>query len=198
MDSKTNTEASAKFPNLKWAQRKDMIFITIDLPDAKDPVIDLNPVGPVLKFDCTVKEQKYAFTLDLYQEVINEESKWNLKGRNILLNIVKKDKEAEYWPRLMKEKVKNPHISVDWSRWIEEEDEDEPGMNNDLMGDFDPDQMNNFGMGGYGDSDDEEEEEIDQPEEAKADLDDLDDDAEADTAPKTVDAGTSPQPSEAT
>jgi hypothetical protein len=49
----------------------------------------------------------YAFDITLFAEVDVESSKWNTKGRNIILNIVKKDTEAEHWPRLTKDKVKN-------------------------------------------------------------------------------------------
>ena len=52
----------------------------------------------------------YGFDLTLFAEVNMDESKWNTKGRNIILNIVKADKDAEYWPRLTKDKVKNAHI----------------------------------------------------------------------------------------
>ena len=43
-----------------------------------------------------------------------EDSRWNTKGRNIILNIAKANTDAEYWPRLTKEKVKNTHIQADW------------------------------------------------------------------------------------
>ena len=49
----------------------------------------------------------YAFDIQLFEEVDMEASKWNTKGRNIILNIVKKNQEQEYWPRLTKDKVKN-------------------------------------------------------------------------------------------
>ena len=28
-------------PNIKWAERKDKLFVTIELSDVKDPVINL-------------------------------------------------------------------------------------------------------------------------------------------------------------
>ena len=36
-------------PNLKWAQRKDRVFLTIDLADISNEKIDLNAAGD-LKF----------------------------------------------------------------------------------------------------------------------------------------------------
>ena len=50
---------------------------------------------------------EYAFDMELFGEVNVEESKWNTKGRNIIVNITKKDQEAEYWPRLTKGMTRN-------------------------------------------------------------------------------------------
>ena len=85
--------------------------------------------------------------------------------QKIILNLSKKDKEKdtdEWWPRLQKEKVKNQLITIDWSKWIDPDasDEDEkPAAAG--MGDFDPNQMQDFNMGGEmgDDSDDEDGEE---------------------------------------
>jgi hypothetical protein len=52
----------------------------------------------------------FGFDLELFDLASIEESKWNTKGRNIILNLVKKNQDAEYWPRLTKDKTKNPHI----------------------------------------------------------------------------------------
>jgi hypothetical protein len=105
----------------------------------------------------------YGFDLALFGAVSVEESKWNTKGRNIILNIVKANSEDAYWPRLTKEKVKNTHIQADWAKWVDEDEEDEAKP---LGEDWNEDNMNNFGGGAGGqfggpggDSDDEEEEE---------------------------------------
>ena len=114
----------------------------------------------------------YGFDLSLFDAVRVEDSKWNTKGRNIILNIVKADSDAEYWPRLTKDKIKNAHIQADWAKWV---DEDEEAEAKPMGEDWNEDNMNNFGMGGGmggamggmggmqgmegGDSDDDEEEE---------------------------------------
>lgn len=102
----------------------------------------------------------YGFDLTLFDAVNLEESKWNTKGRNIILNIVKANTDASYWPRLTKEKIKNSHIQADWAKWVDEDEEDEAKP---LGEDWNEDNMNNFNMGGgfgdQGDSDDDEEEE---------------------------------------
>ena len=78
--------------------------------------------------------------METFKEIVKEESKWNLKGRNVLLYIQKKEKdEDEWWPRITKDKAKNQNISIDWSRWRDPDDEDEPEHGG--MGDFDPSMM---------------------------------------------------------
>ena len=176
------------FPDLKWAQRSDRLLVTIDLPGATDTKIDLTPEGH-LTFTGKINEVKYGIDLDLYKEVNTDESKWNMKGRNVLLNIIKKDTEDEYWPRITKEKMKHTHIKIDWAKWVDEEDQDE---SSGMGGEHDPDQMNDFGVGDYEDSDDDEEEEVANNEEAHADLDDMDAEEETENAPKTKEAETEP------
>jgi hypothetical protein len=96
--------------------------------------------------------------LQLFDAVKLDESKWNTKGRNIILNIIKADPTAEYWPRLTKDKIKNAHIQADWAKWVDEDEEEEAKP---VGEEWNEDNMNNFNMGGMqgGDSDDEEEEE---------------------------------------
>ena len=60
--------------------------------------------------------------MDMFAELDKDESKWNTKGRSIQLSLIKKDQEAEYWPRLTKEKVKNSRITTDWDKWVEEDE----------------------------------------------------------------------------
>jgi len=33
--------SSSKLPNIKWAERKDRLYITVQLEDAKDPKIEI-------------------------------------------------------------------------------------------------------------------------------------------------------------
>ena len=101
----------------------------------------------MLKFSCSANGQKYLLELETFEAIVKEESAWNVKGRNVLINLSKKDKtqEEEWWPRITKAKVKNQLITIDWSRWKEPDDEEEdagkgaPGGGG--MGDFDPAMM---------------------------------------------------------
>ena len=92
-------------------------------------------------------ETEFGFTMEFFAEIVKEDSAWNTKGRNVIINLAKKDTDAEYWTRLTKAKVKNARIQVDWSKWV---DEDEEGGEADKgMGeDWDPSAMQGFGGGG--------------------------------------------------
>lgn len=96
---------------------------------------------------------KYSFDMELFAPIVKEESKWNLKGRNVMINISKKDKdEEEWWNRLTKSKVKNQLITIDWARWKDVDDAEEPEAagGGQGQGDFDPSMMQGMGGGGGG------------------------------------------------
>mgnify|MGYP006086498835 CR=1 FL=1 len=86
--------------------------------------------------------QKYGFDIELFADVVKDESRWNTKGRNIIFNL--KKKEAESWTRITKEKTKNARINIDWNKWVDSDDEEEEG-DKGMNKDFDPSQMQNFG-----------------------------------------------------
>ena len=68
----------------------------------------------------------FAAELQLHGAVNVDESKWNTKGRNIIMNVAKKEgDDSDFWPRLTKEKMKHPHIHVDWDKWVDEDEEEE-------------------------------------------------------------------------
>ena len=85
--------------------------------------------------------------MEFFAEIDKEESKWNTKGRNIIINLAKKDTDADYWTRLTKNKEKNSRIAVDWSKWCDSDEEDEA---KDVGQDWDPSMMQGFGGGAGG------------------------------------------------
>ncbi len=153
-------------PQTKWAQRKDKLFITFDVTDIKNPVIDIVD-GRILKFHGDTKDHKYALEVELYDEVVKEESKYNLAARNILLDIKKKN-TGPYWPRLLKESTKYNWLNIDWTHYVDEDEEDEQ-TNTPKWG-----EGNNFDFNDMPDEDDEIPVEESKDEAKKNDLDDLD------------------------
>lgn len=60
----------SRHPILKWAQRSDVLFITIDLPDAKDVKLKLEPEGKFY-FSATAGADNLPYEIDicLYDKV---------------------------------------------------------------------------------------------------------------------------------
>ena len=63
--------------------------------------------------------------MEFFANVTKADSKFNTKGRNVVITLAKSDKFTEYWPRLTKEKAKNSQIFVDWDRWCDSDEEDQ-------------------------------------------------------------------------
>ena len=133
-------ETKTQFPMIKWAQRKDRLFITINVVHSKKPIVDLTD-GKRIKYQGTDGTVNYAFDMELYDEISKDESKYTLESRNIFLNLKKKT-SGPYWPRLLKDEKKYHWIEVDWMYFTEEDEEDEatnpnkPGQGFDDMPDM--------------------------------------------------------------
>ncbi|RNF01334.1 hypothetical protein TraAM80_07033 [Trypanosoma rangeli] len=124
------------FPNIFWAQRSEYIFLSIPLQDARNVAVEIID-GRMLHFAATAGERSYGCVLELLHEVSSEESSHVTTPRQIEVKLKKKwpndagDEEAaalcRAWPRLTKDKTKNCHIQVDWSRWKDEDDDTDTG-----------------------------------------------------------------------
>ncbi|CAL9068786.1 unnamed protein product [Musa banksii] len=151
----------SRHPEVKWAQRLDKIYITVQLPDAKDAKVNLEPDG-IFTFSATAGagNSTYELKMDLYDKVNKEASKINVGVRSIFCVVEKAEKG--WWKKLLRGDGKAPHyVKVDWDKWV---DEDANGPGDLDLGGMD---FSNFGnMGGdamdddFEDSDDEEQAEI--------------------------------------
>lgn len=138
--------SGALVPPISWAQRAEYVLLTIALQDTTNVKIELKEEGKVLYFACAAPEGKrYEYTLHFYAPISPEESQHVVRPRQIELKLRKKFRksleEAEEdeveWPRLTAEKTKHPNITIDWSKWKDEDDE--------AAG---PDDLGDFGLGG--------------------------------------------------
>lgn len=161
------------------------MFLTVnahDVSTAEGFSINLTPEGHV---SFTAKNKQgtvsYHFELQLFGEIVVEESKQKVTDLHVQLSIAKKNKTDGHWPRLTRDKVKLLWLSCDWNKWVDEDEEAE-GKG---AGDFGPmDDLPDYGgPEDEGDSDEDEEE-------AKADLGDLEGAAEA--TPPAEEAKTAP------
>eukprot|EP01026_Neomeris_dumetosa_P033034 TRINITY_DN2627_c0_g1_i3.p1 TRINITY_DN2627_c0_g1~~TRINITY_DN2627_c0_g1_i3.p1 ORF type:complete len:159 (-),score=6.81 TRINITY_DN2627_c0_g1_i3:23-445(-) len=117
-----------KTPSLLWAQRKDQLFITVDLQDNKDAKWKLSNTDDgsgQFQFSCTAGESndKYGVELTLYGQIKEEGAKISNTPRNIFFVIPKKE-NGDHWPRLLKESKKEAHVKVDWNNYVDQDDEE--------------------------------------------------------------------------
>jgi len=142
-------------PPVLWAQRKDRLLLTIDLPDIKDPKINIT--STTLTFEGSSQGKVYNLNLELLHEIKPEESKWGVLPRHAQFNLIKK--EPGFWERLLKQSGKHWYLKADWNRWIDEDDDEEGAR------DFDMSELNMGGdlgdMGDFGGGDEDEGEEDD-------------------------------------
>ncbi|XP_062020705.1 RING finger protein ETP1 homolog [Rosa rugosa] len=111
----------SRHPSVKWAQQLDTLYITIELPDAQDVKLTLEPEGKFL-FSATAGAEKtpYVVDLDLYDKIDVNESRYSVGSRNIC-HLVKKA-ENKWWSRLIKQEGKAPgFLKVDWDNWEDEQ-----------------------------------------------------------------------------
>ncbi|WCJ21344.1 Co-chaperone protein p23-1 [Euphorbia peplus] len=176
----------SRHPEVKWAQRVDKVFLTVQLPDAKNAKVNLEPEG-VFKFTASAgaDNNSYELTLELFDKVNVEESKINIGVRSIFCILEKAEKV--WWKKLLRADGKLPHyVKIDWDKWVDEDEDDGQAANVDMGGmDFSNFNMGDMGgmagmggmpgmggmtddMGEFDDSDDEDE--VEQPEGAKGAL----------------------------
>ena len=108
---------------IRWAQRKDKVYLEVQLRDIKGEKIELTEQA--LSFEGQSDKDKYAFSIEMFAAVSKEESKWDKTGYHLLFVLEKSDKDAAFWPRLTKEKVKSQYIVIDWNKWVDEDEEEE-------------------------------------------------------------------------
>ncbi|XWS24887.1 hypothetical protein CRYUN_Cryun27aG0023600 [Craigia yunnanensis] len=159
----------SRHPTVKWAQRSDVIFITIELPDAQDVKLKLEPEGKFF-FSATSGMDKipYEVDMDLHEKIDVHESKASVGKRNICY-LVKKA-ENKWWSRLLKQEGKPPvFLKVDWDRWVDEDEDDQDNKGKVApdtdFGNFDFSKLNMGGGEGFGAAEGEDDDDSDTEEE---------------------------------
>ena len=107
---------------VKWAQRKDRLYLSIGLRDIKDEKVNVE--AEKFSFTGTSDGKVYKFEIDLFAEVLPEETVKRNYGLQLELQIIKKDQDQSYWPRITKETVKMINLKVDWDRYCDSDEED--------------------------------------------------------------------------
>ena len=135
---------STVIPAVKWAERNDRVFVTVEAPGAKadDVQVVLEDNG---KFEFRWKQ--FALVAELLKEIVKEKSQWAFTGRSVVFDIVKKDEG--YWNKLFKVPAGKPAwLTVDWARWKDEDDDEDEDEANPMAGMDFSSLMNGGGMDG--------------------------------------------------
>ncbi|CAA2967301.1 Hypothetical predicted protein [Olea europaea subsp. europaea] len=155
------------------AEREDLVYLTVLLPDAINPKVNLDPEG-VFTFSATAGTDNslYELNLKLHDKVNVEESKINIGVRHIFCVLEKAEKK--WWTKLLWGDEKVPHyVKVDWDKWVDADDEAGPadfdmgGMDFSKFGDMGG--LRDDAMGDDLEDSDDEELEAEKSEEKTAD-----------------------------
>lgn len=113
---------------IKWAQRSDALYLTIDLPDVCDETITLK--DEELAFTGKSNGKQYEINITFFKPVDAEDSTYKVHPRNIQMHILKKkgDDNEAFWPRLLKDKaLEKNQVTIDWNRYVDDDDEGDAG-----------------------------------------------------------------------
>ncbi|BEJ10946.1 hypothetical protein CspHIS471_0103680 [Cutaneotrichosporon sp. HIS471] len=146
-------------PEVLYAERssatepeKNIIYLTFNVPNIQgEPNLDITE--DQISFSASsgnpdkgIPVKEWGCDIDLYTKIIPAETKKQFNSRHLMLVLRKKEPQAEYWPRLTKEKPNRNWIKTDFSKWVDEDEQDgdEPDVG-DMSG------MGGMpGMGGMG------------------------------------------------
>jgi len=131
-----STESRHLVPPFKWAQDKEKVYVTVEVPSAKDVKCDF--ATDSIKFSATSGLDSYSFEAPLADSTDPVGCTYGVTARAVEV-VIKKEKKGTWWQQLLKDKnAFKTKCSIDWSRWKDEDDEEEEGFRN-------------FGMpGGFG------------------------------------------------
>ncbi|XP_043229604.1 co-chaperone protein daf-41-like isoform X1 [Amphibalanus amphitrite] len=145
------SNAGVMHPSISWAQRSNLIFLTINVEDVTKPEIKVEENRLYFKGTGGSDKKTYEADLELYGSVNAEDSKQQISDRNIQLVLMKKT-EGPYWPRLLKDSAKVHWLKVDFGKWKDEDDsDDDENAGSDMNLEAMMKQMGGLGGGGAGD-----------------------------------------------
>ena len=126
---------------IKWAQRKDRVFLTLGVQDVTGETISLTDSKLVFS-GTSGSGVSYSTDIEFFEEIDSGASSYVVRPRAVEFLIMKKEQEedAEHWPRLTKAKIKAPWLACDWSKYVDPDEEDQA----------DDSGLGDFGMGGMG------------------------------------------------
>lgn len=154
-------------PVVLWAQRsnesdpaKNIIFLTIEVQDPTNTKVDLTNTSLKFSADSSDGNTHYDLNLEFFDDIDPENSKKHQAGNQIRFILRKRKAQADFWPRLLKEKLKLHYVKTDFDKWVDEDEQEEQPEEDDILnfggapgggaGDLDFSQLLGGGAGGPG------------------------------------------------
>lgn len=142
-------------PVVLWAQRsseldpaKNLVYLTIEVQDPVNTQIELSSLALNFSADSSNGDTHYTLNLEFFDEINPDDSLKHEAGNQIRFILRKKKIQSEFWPRLLKEKLKLHYVKTDFDKWVDEDEQEDQAEEDDMA---------NFGgapgMGGAGDLD---------------------------------------------
>ena len=111
-----------KIPQITWAQNSKVIYLNIILEPNDDGNIELLDNKIYFKQDDYLLELEFENNINIKKSIIN-------KNRVYELNLLKI--ENKFWKNLLKDdKLYKNNISINWNRWIDEDDDIDLNIDN--------------------------------------------------------------------
>lgn len=125
VDGKAGDEV-VRTPDYMWAERKDTVHLTINLPDPVEdtPACSLSPSGRVVWVGTggpAGATHRYRLDIQLAGGVEVAAAKKAVGARAVVFRLPKAEKG--YWGKLTDKK--DVHCHVDWAMWKDEDEEEE-------------------------------------------------------------------------
>jgi len=135
-------------PPIIWAQRKNLVFLTVCLEDCKSPQIKVESDRLFFKGVGGTDHKEYEMNLELFDQINPQESKYAVRDRVVEFILIKASSGGPFWKRLLKDDRRFHWLKVDFDKW-RDEDESDDDLGAD-QGDF-SDMMRQMGGLGMGD-----------------------------------------------
>jgi len=125
--SRAMTETKVNTAPIKWAQRADFLYLTIDLHGVTKEVVRFTERE--LHFQGESEGKYFEAKIEFYQPILPKECSYQTHPLGVEM-IVKKDKEHRsdgkegFWPQLLKDKrLEKNEVTVDWKHYVDEDDD---------------------------------------------------------------------------
>jgi len=121
-------------PLVTWAQRPNLVFLTVCVEDCDKPEIKVETDSLYFKGTGGPDKKTFEVTMKFFKPIDTEKSKYAVRPRVIEFALEKKE-AGPYWDRLLADKTKQHWLKIDFNKWKEEDesDDEEGGQNLEEM-----------------------------------------------------------------